>query len=81
MGLRKSEGAVALFLKLEREKRKWGKSTLSKLSGVNRTTIVMMEQSLSCPKFDSAYLMLKAMGLTISDLEAWLTANGLELAA
>lgn len=76
---RKSEGAVALFIKESREAIGMSKNELGRLSEVNRTTIVMMEQSLSTPKFDHAYRMIKALGKTMGDLEDWMAQRNLSI--
>ena len=73
------EGSIALYLKQIREAKGLSKNKLSKLSGVNRTSIISMEKTLACPKFISGLLMLKALGKKVEDFETWAKEKGIDI--
>ena len=65
-------GDFARWIKGQREARGLNKNQLANMSGVKRTTILMMEQTESDLNLISAYLLMNAMGLNFNDFHAYL---------
>lgn len=66
------DGKFAQYLKAVRADQGLSKSGLAKASGVNRTTICMIERDCGNPNVDNAWKLLMGLEKSFGDFELWL---------